>query len=145
MTFGLVMLLLFLGAITTAAVLDGMVPPSHAQTIDPTRVARTPPFDRPGLRKLPDGSYEAYYVARVFSFEPRKIVIPRGAVVTFYATTPDVVHGFSIPLTGVNMMVVPGWVSSAKHTFKEAGTFLLVCNEYCGAGHHLMAAQVEVK
>jgi cytochrome c oxidase subunit 2 len=55
------------------------------------------------------------------------------------------VHGFSIPLTGVNMMVVPGWVSTAAHTFNDPGTFLLVCNEYCGAGHQLMAAQIEVK
>jgi cytochrome c oxidase subunit 2 len=144
-TIGVVMLAAFLAAITAAALIDHMVPPSHVQTIDPTRVAQTPPFDHPGLRKLPDGSYEAYYVARIFSFTPQKFTIPRGAKVTFYATSPDVVHGFSIPLTGVNMMVVPGWVSTATHTFKDPGTFLLVCNEYCGAGHQRMAAQVEVK
>ncbi|MDB5071452.1 MAG: Cytochrome, partial [Candidatus Eremiobacteraeota bacterium] len=32
-----------------------------------------------------------------------------------------------------------------SHTFKERGTFLVVCNEYCGSGHHMMAAKVEVK
>lgn len=143
--FGLGMLLIFLVTITAAAVVDGFVPPSHVQTIDPTRVAQTPPFDHPGLRKLPDGSYEAYYIAQIFSFAPRAISIPRGAKVTFYVTSPDVVHGFSIPLTGVNMMVVPGWVSTATHTFKERGTFLLVCNEYCGGAHQTMATQIEVR
>lgn len=143
--FGLGMLLIFLVTITAAAVVDGFVPPSHVQTIDPTRVAQTPPFDHPGLRKLPDGSYEAYYIAQIFSFAPRAISIPRGVKVTFYVTSPDVVHGFSIPLTGVNMMVVPGWVSTATHTFKERGTFLLVCNEYCGGAHQTMATQIEVR
>ena len=144
LAFGLGMLALFLAAITTAAVVDGIVPPSAGQRIDPTRVAQTPPFDQPGLRKVGPGMYEAYYVARIFSYTPNTITIPAGSHVTFYVTSPDVVHGFSIPLTGVNVMVVPGWVSSVAHTFKDPGTFLMVCNEYCGAGHQAMAAQVVV-
>jgi cytochrome c oxidase subunit 2 len=145
MTFGLAMLVIFLAVITTAAVVDGFVPPSHVQSIDPTKVAQTPPFDHPGLRKVADGAYEAYYVARVFSFTPASIEVPVGSRVTFYVTSADVEHGFSIPETGVNTMVTPGWVSEVSHTFNERGTFLLVCNEYCGAGHQMMAAKVEVK
>lgn len=139
------MLVVFLAVITTAAVVDGFVPPSHVQSIDPTKVAQTPPFDHPGLRKVADGAYEAYYVARVFSFTPASIEVPVGSRVTFYVTSADVEHGFSIPETGVNTMVTPGWVSQVSHTFNERGTFLLVCNEYCGAGHQMMAAKVEVK
>ncbi len=68
-----------------------------------------------------------------------------GAHVTFYVTSADVEHGFSIPETGVNTMVTPGWVSSVAHTFRTPGTFLLICNEYCGAGHQAMAAKVVVQ
>lgn len=143
--FGLVMLVVFLGVITTAAVVDGFVPPSRVQSIDPTKVSQTPPFDKPGLRKVADGAYEAYYVARIFSFTPNTITVPAGSRVTFYVTSADVEHGFSIPETGVNTMVTPGWVSSVSHTFAKRGTYLLVCNEYCGGGHQLMAAKVEVK
>jgi cytochrome c oxidase subunit 2 len=145
MGFGLAMLVVFLAVITTAAIVDGFVPPSHVQSIDPTKVAQTPPFDRPGLRKIAEGSYEAYYVARIFSFTPASIEVPVGSRVTFYVTSADVEHGFSIPETGVNTMVTPGWVSQVAHTFNERGTYLLVCNEYCGGGHHLMAAKVVVK
>jgi cytochrome c oxidase subunit 2 len=145
LTAGLAMLVLFAAVITTAAVVDGFVPPSRIQSIDPTKVAQTPPFDHPGLRKIADGAYEAYYVARVFSFSPAEIRVPVGSRVTFYVTSTDVEHGFSIPETGVNTMVTPGWVSSVSHTFKQRGTFLLVCNEYCGAGHHMMAAKVTVE
>ena len=143
--FGVAMLALFLGVITTAAVVDGIVPPSRVQTIDPTKVSQTPPFDHPGLHKVADGIYEVYYVARIFSFTPAEVEVPAGAHVTFYVTSADVEHGFSIPETGVNTMVTPGWVSSVAHTFTKPGTFLLICNEYCGSGHQIMAAKVVVK
>ena len=143
--FGVAMLAFFLAIIATAAIVDGFVPPSRVQSIDPTKVSQTPPFDHPGLRKVADGAYEVYYVARIFSFDPQTITVPAGSRVTFYVTSADVEHGFSIPETGVNAMVTPGWVNSVSHTFKKPGTYLIVCNEYCGAGHHLMAAKVEVQ
>jgi cytochrome c oxidase subunit 2 len=145
LTAGVAMLAFFLAVVATAAVVDGFVPPSRVQTIDPTKVAQTPPFDHPGLRKVAPGAYEAYYVAQIFSFSPRSISVPIGSRVTFYVTSTDVEHGFTIPETGVNTMVTPGWVSSVAHTFKTAGEYLLVCNEYCGGGHQLMAAKIEVK
>ncbi|MGZ3516196.1 MAG: cytochrome c oxidase subunit II [Vulcanimicrobiaceae bacterium] len=145
MLFGISMLALFLATIAFAAFADNINPPSGMQQIDPTKVAHTPPFDHPGLRKLPDGSYEAYYVAEIFLFNPAKITVPVGSKVTFYVTSPDVVHGFEIAETDVNMMAVPGWVNTTTHTFKKAGTYLLVCNEYCGIEHQTMAAKIEVK
>lgn len=142
---GVAMLAFFLGLISVSAIADGMNPPSHIQTIDPTKVAQTPPFDKPGLRQTGPNTYEAYVVAQVFAFNPRELSIPLGSTVTFYVTAPDVVHGFSIPETGVNTMVIPGWVSSVTQTFSKPGKYILVCNEYCGSGHQLMAGQIEVK
>ncbi|MGA8576663.1 MAG: cytochrome c oxidase subunit II [Candidatus Cybelea sp.] len=144
MTFGFTMLALFLLLIGVAAFADNINPPSGMQQIDPTKVAKTPPFDRPGLRKLPDGSYEAYYVAQVFEFTPRILTIPAGSKVTFYVTSADVVHGFFIPDTDINMMVVPGWVNSQQHTFTRRGEYLLICHEYCGIDHQDMFAKIEV-
>jgi cytochrome c oxidase subunit 2 len=145
LVFGVSMLAVFLAVITTAAVVDGFVPPSHVQSIDPTRVSQTPPFDHPGLRKVGPNAYEAYYIARIFAFTPSTITVPRNAHVTFFVTSADVEHGFSIPETGVNAMVTPGWVSEVSHTFSTPGTLLLICNEYCGNGHQLMAAKVIVR
>jgi cytochrome c oxidase subunit 2 len=143
--FGVGILAVFLATVTTAAVVDGFVPPSHVQSIDPAKVSVTPPFDKPGLHKLADGSYEAYYVAQIFAFAPHHLAVPLGAHVTFYVTSLDVVHGFSVPETGINTMVTPGWVSTVSYTFRKAGTFLLVCNEYCGIAHQTMADSIDVK
>jgi len=140
-----VALVVFLIAIGAAALSENMIPPSHIQTIDPTKVAQTPPFDRPGLRQTGQRQYEAYLLAHIFAFTPPHITIPVGSKVTFYTTSPDVVHGFFITNTAVNMMVVPGWVSSATHVFRRAGTYLLLCNGYCGSGHHYMYGTIEVK
>jgi cytochrome c oxidase subunit II len=145
LTFGVAMLVLFLALIGFAAFADDINPPTGMQQIDPTKVSHTPPFDKPGLRKLQDGSYEAYYVAQVFTFNPALLEVPAGSLVTFYATSADVVHGFFIPGTDINMMVVPGWVTTASHRFTRAGTYLLICHEYCGIGHQNMFAKIEVR
>ena len=142
---GVITLVIFLGIIGGAALSDGIVPPSHIETIDPTRVASTPPFDHPGMRRAGDHAVEVYVVAHIFAFTPSTIDIPAGTNVTFYATSPDVVHGFFITGTAVNMMIVPGWVSSASHRFDTPGKYLLLCNEYCGTGHHFMYGTIEVK
>jgi cytochrome c oxidase subunit 2 len=145
MMAGTGMLVIFLATVLVAAFADNMNPPSGMMQVDPTKVASTPPFDKPGLRDLGGGRYEAYYVAQVFSFTPNVLHLPVGATVTFYVTSPDVVHGFEIAQTNINMTIVPGWVNSATHTFRKAGTYLLVCNEFCGVEHQNMFATIEVK
>ena len=145
LTFGVAMLVVFLATIGFAAFADNIDPPSDLQSIDPTKVAQTPPFDKPGARRLPDGSYEVYYVAHVFAFDPQTLTVPAGSRVTFYVTSPDVVHGFFIPGTDINMMAVPGWVNMQSHTFERAGEYLLICHEYCGIGHQNMFAKIEVR
>jgi cytochrome c oxidase subunit II len=144
MIFGVAMLVAFLGLLGFAAVANNILPPSGMDQVNPKTLAQTPPFDKPGLRKLADGSYEAYYVAQIFSFNPSTLTIPAGAKVTFYVTSSDVVHGFFVPGTDINMMVIPGWVNTETHVFTHPGTYLLICHEYCGIGHQNMFGKIEV-
>jgi len=105
-------------------------------------------FEPPGIYESDDGDgYEAYVVAYQFGFEPgsnEPITVPRGAEVTFYVTSQDVVHGFQLAGTNVNTMVIPGQIAEFTVEFDETGTHGLLCNEYCGAQHHEMAGQVAV-
>jgi cytochrome c oxidase subunit II len=145
MTFGLTMLVVFLALIGFAAIADNVNPPSGMRQIDPTKVAQTPPFDKPGLHRLADGSFEVYYVAQVFFFNPAVLTVPLGSKVTFYVTSSDVVHGFFVPDTDINMMAVPGWVNQETHRFNRRGEYLVICHEYCGIGHQNMFAKIEVR
>jgi cytochrome c oxidase subunit II len=142
---GAAMLVLFLGALLYASVGMGMHLPGAVGRIDPKKVYQTAPFDAPGVREVAPGRYEAVVVGQAFAFNPGEIRVPRGAEVTFTATTVDVIHGFAIEGTRVNVMLIPGQVTRVVHRFDRPGEYLLLCHEYCGVGHHAMAGKVIVE
>lgn len=117
---------------------QAIVPPSHVETIDPDEVRSDAEFGEPGVTIHPDGSVTVVVQAIMYAFLPREIRVPQGRPVTFRIASPDVIHGFQIVQTNGNSMVVPGYVSQFTTTFDEAGEYLIVCNEYCGLGHHNM-------
>lgn len=146
LTIGISMLAIFLIVIGTTAFSMGMAPPSeHHHTIDPTKVSETAPFDKPSITQVGDKHYEAVIVAYAFGYEPMQLEVPAGSTVDFLITSSDVVHGFAIVGTNINMMVVPGEVSHISHTFDEPGEYLILCNEYCGTGHEYMKTTIVVK
>ena len=57
----------------------------------------------------------------------------------------DWLHGFSLQPENINLEVVPGYESVVKITPNKAGTYTIVCNEYCGIGHHTMTGEMYVK
>ena len=142
---------IFVIAIAVAGFAWGIQVPGAYQRIDPATLSDpSSPFANPGLRELAPGKYEAYMTAQVWSFTPSELHIPVGAEVTFYVTARDVIHGFKIAETNINMMVLPGQISTLKATFTKAGTYNLFCHEYCGAGgptigHHTMYGQIFVE
>lgn len=146
LTIGIAMLAVFLIVLGTMAFSMGMKPPGeHHHTIDPTKVSETAPFDNPGLKQIGDNRYEAVIVSYAFGYEPQMLEVPVGATVDFVVTTTDVIHGFAIVGTNVNLMVVPGEVSHISHTFNKPGEYLILCNEYCGTGHEYMKMTIVVK
>ncbi|MBP1931650.1 cytochrome c oxidase subunit II [Ammoniphilus resinae] len=143
--FGLCTLVVFLTIVGVNAFSGGHQPPTGMMTLDPTKVDQTPPFDQPGLKKVDDNTYEANLIAMAFGYNPSKIEVPVGAKVIFNVTSKDVVHSFTIPGTNVNMMITPGHVNTSEFSFDKPGSYLVLCNEYCGSGHHMMQMTIEVK
>jgi len=138
-------IVVFLGAIGFATVAQGRVPPSHVETIDPTTVWNDQRFAERGVRANPDGSVNVTLIAMMFAFQPNEIHVPVNRPVTFRLTSADVVHGFQIVGTNGNTMVIPGYVSQFTTTFSTTGEYLIVCNEFCGQGHHMMSAKLIVE
>lgn len=144
---GTSMLVVFLAVVGVGAFAMGMQPPhsAHYSSIDPLLVDVTSPFDKPGLRKIADNHYEAVIVAMTFGYDPGVIEVPAGSTVDFVMTSKDVVHGYQIIGTNVNLMVIPGEVTHYSYTFSEPGEYLVLCNEYCGNYHEIMQARVIVQ
>jgi cytochrome c oxidase subunit 2 len=132
-------------AISLSAFAIGIQLPGVAGRVDPQALDSTPPFDRPGLRELAPGRYEAVIVAQIWQFTPNEIRVPAGSTVTFIATSRDVVHGFKVEDAPINMMILPGQVARQTAHFNRPGEYLFICHEYCGAGHHLMYGRIIVE
>lgn len=56
----------------------------------------------------------------------------------------DVLHNYTVPQFRVKMDMVPGMVSYLWLTPTRTGSFEILCEQYCGLGHHIMRASVEV-
>ena len=134
----------FLAAILLGAGAQAIHPPSHVETVDPTRLSEHPEFGQPGVTTRPDGSVVVTLVSEMFSWSPDPIEVPLGRPVTFRLTSADVLHGFQVVGTNANAMAIPGYVSQFTVTFNEPGEHLVVCNEYCGLLHHGMTGRLIV-
>ena len=136
-----VMLGLFFTSTAIAALRDSVHPPSHVETIDPTRVMADARFRAPGVSVDGSGRVQVRIIGMTFAWLPADITIPAATPVTFRVTSTDVVHGFEIVRTDGQSIVLPGYVSQFTTQFDE-GEYLITCNEYCGVGHHTMAAKL---
>lgn len=140
---------ILLAAFFGAIVLSVTESDAHLQTdngsIDPTAVRETPPFDEPGVFQTGDGTYDAVVIAQAWQFTPSEIRVPAGSEVTFYITSQDVIHGFMVPRTRLNGMVIPGRITEMTQSFDEAGEHTIICHEFCGIGHNAMFGKVVVE
>jgi cytochrome c oxidase subunit 2 len=137
---------LFIFVIGLSTVAYGLHPPSHVETIDPTKIFTDARFANLGKPvEMPDGTIEVQIVALMFAFVPNEIHVPAGRPVRFRMTSADVTHGFLVAGTNANTMLVPGYISQFTTVFPKAGDYLTVCHEFCGNGHHVMSARIVVE
>jgi cytochrome c oxidase subunit II len=142
LSFGMIMIFMLITGYQTFAL--GMGPPSNKEIIDPLKVDQTAPFDKPGMKKIGENEYEVVMTLQAFAFDPFKLEVPAGATVHFVLTSKDVVHGFQIAGTNANAMVMPGHIQRITQTFDAPGSYLILCNEYCGGGHQFMSTTIMV-
>jgi cytochrome c oxidase subunit II len=143
-------MLAMLGAMMAVIVVTGAThalnPPSNVETIDPTTLHLGGEFAESNLGTAtePDGSVTVRLIAEQYAFVPDCAQVPADTLVKFRLTSPDVIHGFLLPATNVNTMVVPGFIAEVRTSFSRAGVYNMPCNEFCGGGHHGMWARVRV-
>jgi cytochrome c oxidase subunit 2 len=122
------------------------MPPQRMETIDPGTLHLAGEFteDNLGSTVEGDGSVTVRVLANQYAFTPNCIVVPSDTPVTIRATSADVIHGFSVTNTNVNLMLVPGYIATVKARFPAPADLLMPCHEFCGTGHAAMWAHVKV-
>ena len=91
----------------------------------------------------PPGS-DIYILAQMWQWSP-VLKLKNGAQYTLHLSSADVNHGFSLFPINVNVQVVPGYDYGLRVTPNQAGDFRIICNEFCGIGHHLMVGKILVE
>jgi len=91
----------------------------------------------------PEGG-DVYLIGRLWDWWPI-VELEKGKTYRLHLTSMDYNHGFSLQPTNINIQVVPGYEHVVKVTPNQSGTFSIVCNEYCGIGHHTMVGRLYVK
>jgi cytochrome c oxidase subunit II len=138
-----IMLAIMFITMAIAAIGHSETPPSHVETIDPSAVLHDARFRQAGVSTDAAGHVHVAVVGTTFTWLPATMTLPAATPVTFHVTSLDVIHGFEIVRTNGQTMVIPGYVSQFTTQF-AAGEYMIVCNEYCGVGHHLMFTKMTV-
>lgn len=90
----------------------------------------------------PVGS-DIYMFGRLWEWWPI-YELQAGQSYRLHLSSLDWQHGFSLQPTNINLQILPGYDMVLTVTPDKAGEYAVVCNEYCGIGHHNMVGKIYV-
>lgn len=117
------------------------------------RVAKFSEANAPGTRdnfeeginvEVPAPPGDIYMVAKQYFWYPI-LKLRAGETYRLHLSAVDFQHGFSLQPMNMNFQVVPGYDHVLTLTPQAPGTYPIVCNEFCGVGHHTMVGKLIVE
>jgi len=91
----------------------------------------------------PPAGSDVYLLARLWQWWPI-LELEKGKSYRLHLSSLDWQHGFSLQPSNINIQVHPGYDIVTTVTPNKAGDYGVICNEYCGIGHHTMATKLFV-
>jgi len=91
----------------------------------------------------PVGS-DVYLIGRLWEWWPI-LELKKDQTYRLHISSMDWQHGFSLQPTNINTQIVPGYDMVVTVTPNQSGDYSVVCNEFCGIGHHNMVGKIYVK
>ena len=82
-------------------------------------------------------------LARLWEWWPI-LELKKGQTYRVHLSSMDWQHGFSLQPVNINIQVHPNIEHVITMTPNQAGEYSVVCNEYCGIGHHTMVGRIRV-
>ena len=92
----------------------------------------------------PPAGSDVYMLGRLWQWWPI-LELEKDKTYRLHLSSMDWQHGFSVQPININMQVVPGYEMVLTVTPDQSGEYGVVCNEYCGIGHHTMVGKIYVK
>lgn len=91
----------------------------------------------------PPAGSDVYMIARLWEWSPI-LELEKGKAYRLHLSSMDWQHGFSLQPTNINVQVHPNYELVMTVRPPEAGVFHIVCNEFCGIGHHQMLGKIYI-
>ena len=91
----------------------------------------------------PPAGGDVYLTGRLFNWWPI-LELEKDQAYRLHLSSVDVQHGFSLQPVNINIQVHPGYEMVVTIKPDRAGEYGIVCNEFCGIGHHLMVGKLYV-
>ena len=82
--------------------------------------------------------------AKRFDYTPGQLTLKKGVPVILEFTTLDVLMGFNLPDFGVRADIVPDKVTRVRFVPDKTGTFVFLCDIFCGTKHEEMNGRITV-
>ncbi len=92
--------------------------------------------------RAPEG--DVYLLARQYAWYPI-LELELGKTYRIHTSSLDVNHGFSLQPANMNFQVLPGYDYVLTMTPTVPGEHIIICNEFCGVGHHNMSGKLLVR
>jgi cytochrome c oxidase subunit II len=83
--------------------------------------------------------------AKRFAFSPDKITLKKGQTVKLRLHSEDVTHGFFLRPLKLDEEIPAGGTIDVTVTPETAGTFMTICDHFCGANHGNMNMTIVVE
>jgi cytochrome c oxidase subunit 2 len=87
---------------------------------------------------------DAYLLGRLWQWWPI-LELEKGVSHRIHLSSLDWQHGFSLQPVNINIQIHPGYEHVITLTPTQAGEFGIICNEFCGIGHHTMTGKIYVR
>ena len=91
----------------------------------------------------PPPGADVYLIGMMWQWYPA-LKLQKGVQYTLHLSSLDVSHGFNLFPLNINFMVLPGYDYGLRVVPNQSGDYRVVCNEFCGIGHHTMVGRIIV-
>ncbi len=91
----------------------------------------------------PPAGSDVYMMARLYQWSPI-LELEKDQTYRLHLSSLDVQHGFSLQPVNINVQVHPDYEMVMTIRPDQVGEYGVVCNEFCGLGHHLMVGKIYV-
>lgn len=91
----------------------------------------------------PEPNSDVFVMAQMWRWSP-VLVLQKDESYNFHISSKDVMHGLSLQPVNMNFQIYPGYDYVLRFKPTETGEYKIICNEFCGIGHHTMIGKIVV-